>query len=113
MSNNHTSTDNPKEKVTYDIPNNKFVEWVVKHRFIAVGLFFGIWMAFFDGNNVIFQQKLRNQINDVQNASMELKKDIDDITIKLEQINNDPEEQEMLFREYRLTKKNEDVIIIQ
>ncbi len=111
MSKNPTNT--PKDKRTYDIPNNRFVEWIVKNRFIAVGLFFAIWMTFFDGNNVIFQYKLRTQINNVKGQSEALKKEINEINLKLDEINNNPEEQEMLYRKYRLTKENEDVIILQ
>lgn len=77
-------------------------------------LIFGIWVAFFDTNSLLSQQKTRTIIKNLEQEKKIYLQQIDEIRIQLDRINNDPEQMKRLAREkYFLREEGEEIYLLQ
>ena len=85
-----------------------------KNKYFIVGFLFLIWISFIDENNLIVLNQQMNNLREKQEKIDSLEREIEELELRLEGLNNDPEELEKFARENFLMKKeNEDIVIIK
>jgi len=86
----------------------------LKNKYFIVGFLFLIWISFIDENNLLVLTKQINNLEEKQDEIDSLKIEITELELRLERLNNDPEELERFARENFLMKKeNEDIVIFR
>ena len=86
----------------------------LKNKYFIVGFLFLIWISFIDENNLLVLNKQMNNLEEKQDEIDSLKIEITELELRLERLNNDPEELERFARENFLMKKeNEDIVIFR
>lgn len=87
---------------------------VFKNKYFIVGFLFLIWISFIDENNLIVLNQQMNNLREKQEKIDSLEREIEELELRLEGLNNDPKELEKFARENFLMKKeNEDIVIIK
>ncbi|MCX7697789.1 MAG: septum formation initiator family protein [Bacteroidales bacterium] len=85
--------------------------WLNKY-FIAFFIFF-VWILFFDKNNLIYQWKLKRQINELKKEEEFYRKEIQKNQSKLQELQKYPERYVKFIREkYMFKKDNEDIFVL-
>jgi cell division protein FtsB len=85
-----------------------------KNKYFIVGFLFLIWISFIDENNLIVLNQQMNNLREKQEKIDSLEREIEELELRLEGLNNDPKELEKFARENFLMKKeNEDIVIIK
>lgn len=86
----------------------------LKNKYLLTGLFFVIWMAFFDPKDILTKIERRNKINELQTSELHLKQQISDARHELDLLKNNALSIEKYAREkYLMKKDNEDLFIIK
>ena len=96
------------QKITHKIP-----KYLKNKYFIAIILFI-IWIVFFDNYNLIKQNKIKNNIEDLEENKLFYSTEIEKDSTEFQDLLNDNEKREKFAREKFLMKKeNEDLYIIR
>lgn len=86
---------------------------IFKNFYFLCGLFFLIWMLFFDSNDLITQMKLSSKQAELENAKEFYEHKIVEVKNDREALLNNEELLEKLAREkYLMKKESEDIYII-
>lgn len=86
---------------------------VFRNFYFVVGLFFLVWMTFFDSNDLITQIKLSHKLAELENTKEFYENKIVEVKNDREALLNDPELLEKLAREKYLMKRgSEDIFIV-
>ena len=86
---------------------------ILKNKFVLVTVVLLVWVAFFDSNNWIKQDKLKSEIEDLEEQKTYYLNEIHKDSVALFDLTNNQETQEKFAREkYLMKKENEDVIVI-
>lgn len=84
------------------------------NKYLIVGLFFVIWMTFFDQNSYYLHKEIDEDIIKLNEEKAYYEKEIQIEKHQLEELNNNPEQYEKLAREkYLMKKENEDIFVIE
>jgi len=85
----------------------------MKTKYSLSFIVFAIWMIFFDQYNMIFQYKLRSELNDLRVSKEWYKEQIDVTRADLDELLTDEKKLEKFAREkYLMKKANEDIFVI-
>ncbi len=86
---------------------------VFRNFYFLTGLFFLVWMLFFDSNDLITQVKLSSKLSDLEHTKEFYENKIVEVKNDREALLNDKELLEKLAREkYLLKKESEDLFIV-
>jgi|TARA_B110000914_G_scaffold156554_1_gene137602 cell division protein DivIC len=96
------------QKITYKVP-----KYLKNKYFIAIILFI-IWIVFFDNYNLIKQNKMKNNIEELEENKVFYTTEIEKDSTEFHDLLHDKEKREKFAREKFLMKKeNEDLYIIR
>lgn len=84
----------------------------LKNKYLLTLLVFLIWVAFFDGNNLIRQFKLYNELKETRYKEKNLQLQITETKNALKQLYNNTELEKFAREQYYFKKHNEDIFII-
>lgn len=86
----------------------------LKNKYFITLVLFLIWSVFLDDYNLINQKKLKNKVDELSKQREFYISEIQKDSTKLQNLKNNPQEQEKFAREKFLMKKdNEDIFIIR
>ncbi|WP_066632278.1 FtsB family cell division protein [Labilibacter marinus] len=85
----------------------------LKNKYILTLVVFGVWVAFFDQNNLWDRAKLSSRIEQLEKQKHHYQVEIEQNERKLSEIQESPESLEKFAREeYLMKKKDEDIFVI-
>ena len=86
----------------------------LRNKYLITFVVFLIWIFFIDTFDIITQLRMNNEFKQLKEQQEFYKAEIEKDSIKVYNLNNNPEEQERFARERFLMKKdNEDVFIVR
>ena len=86
----------------------------LRNKYLITFVIFLIWIFFIDTFDIITQLRMNNEFKQLKEQQEFYKAEIEKDSIKVYNLNNNPEEQERFARERFLMKKdNEDVFIVR
>lgn len=86
---------------------------VLLNRYVLSLTVFGVWMVFFDENNVFRQLESRRELNKLKAEKKYYEDKIEEYNFQLQSIDNDPAYVEKYAREnYYMSKDGEDVFVV-
>lgn len=86
----------------------------LKNKYLLTGVFFVVWMVFFDPKDILSDLDRRGKLNELQSSELNLKKQITDAKQELDLLKNDAQSIEKYAREkYLMKKDNEDLFIVK
>jgi cell division protein DivIC len=86
----------------------------LKNKYLLTGVFFAVWMLFFDPKDILSNLERRSKLNELQTSELNLKKQITDAKQELDLLKNDAQSIEKYAREkYLMKKDNEDLFIVK
>lgn len=86
----------------------------IKNKYLLTGVFFAIWMAFFDPKDILSDLERRDKLNELQTSELHLKQQITDAKQELDLLKNNAQSIEKYAREkYLMKKDNEDLFIVK
>jgi cell division protein FtsB len=95
------------------MPMKKFFFKYVHNRFFYTGLFFVVWMVFFDQENLIVQNRLSNTLQELQQQKTFYLEETASNKQTIRRLESDTAALEKLAREkYYMKRDNEDVYVI-
>lgn len=94
------------------IRENKFIKFIT-NKYVAVLLFFVIWMLFFDENSYLNHRELNQEIDKLENANDYFKEEINADNKIINNLNNPDSLEKYAREEYKMKKENEDIYIIE
>lgn len=84
------------------------------NKYLLTGIFFVIWMVFFDIKDVLSAFERRDKLNELQNSEQHLKQLITEARTESFLLKNNAQSIEKYAREkYMMKKDNEDLFIVQ
>ena len=109
--------EHPLHPHTFTIMNDsigKLINWIIKHKYLAVTIIFLLILIFFDENNIIKHIQLRRQESRLKADIEALQQEHDIIMRKLGELEKDAEMLEKVAREkYGMHLDNEEIFIIK
>ena len=93
-----------------DILNN--IPTVFKNKYFITGMFFLIWISFFDHYNFLFHAELVKEKKELENELKRLKKETTKNKIFLRNMNNDEFMEKYAREHYLMKKKGEDIFML-
>lgn len=107
----------PEKPHIFTIMNDsigKLINWIIKHKYLAVTIIFLLILIFFDENNIIKHIQLRRQESQLKADIEALQQEHDIIMRKLGELEKDAEVLEKVAREkYGMHLDNEEIFIIK
>jgi len=92
----------------------KYIEPIFGNKYIFVVVLFGVWMTFFDENNLLSRFKYDNKIGKLKNEIEYYEREIEQSTRKKIELQSSNENLEKFAREqYLMKKEKEDIFIIE
>ena len=86
----------------------------LRNKYLITFVVFLVWIFFIDTFDIITQVRMNNEFKQLKEQQEFYKAEIEKDSIKVYDLNNNPEEQERFARERFLMKKdNEDVFIVR
>jgi hypothetical protein len=86
----------------------------LRNKYLITFVVFLVWIFFIDTFDIITQVRMNNEFKQLKEQQEFYKAEIEKDSIKVYNLNNNPEEQERFARERFLMKKdNEDVFIVR
>lgn len=84
-----------------------------KYRYIILFAFFGLWMLFFDSNNVFYRFSIASEVSDLEDSKTLFEKEIADLRRQRTELLGNQANLEKFAREkYMMKRDNEDLFII-
>lgn len=84
-----------------------------KYRYLLLFGFFGLWMLFFDSNNVFYRFSIASEVSDLEDSKVLYEKQIADLRRQRTELFGNQVNLEKFAREkYMMKKDNEDLFII-
>lgn len=84
-----------------------------KYRYLLLFGFFGLWMLFFDSNNVFYRFSIASEVSDLEDSKVLYEKQIADLRRQRTELFGNQVNLEKFAREkYMMKKENEDLFII-
>lgn len=91
---------------------NSIPSWL-KNKYLLSGLFFIVWMLFFDPKDIMSDFERRGKLNELEKSEQHLKNLISESGAELYLLKNNAQSLEKYAREkYMMKKDNEDLFII-
>lgn len=87
-------------------------KWLT-NLYLLIGLFFVVWMLFFDANSVLIQWQLYQEIRALEQEQRFLEKEIKADALLLKKFNDSLEKERYARENYLFKRANEDVYLIE
>jgi cell division protein DivIC len=85
----------------------------LKNKYFIALIAVGVWLLFFDKNNLVHQWRLQRQLNELKRDREYYLQEIERDSTAMRLLKDDPEELERYAREnYLMKKEGEDIFII-
>lgn len=84
----------------------------LKNKYVLSLLIFGIWLVFFDGNNIIRQFQMQQAVNKEEAKKEQFEKDIAALKSQQEELETNASTLEKFAREKFLMKRDNEEIIL-
>lgn len=94
------------------IKENKFVKFIT-NKYVAILLFFIIWMTFFDANSFFIHRELNKEIDKLEDANEYYNTHINQDSKIIENLKNPDSLEKYAREEYKMKKSDEDILIIE
>ncbi len=92
----------------------KYFKKIAGNKYLLTGIAFGVWMIFFDRNDIPLQISRIHELNQLQNSEEVMMKRISATHTELDNLKNSPETLEKYAREkYLMKRPNEDLFIVK
>lgn len=92
----------------------KFIPSFFRSKFLLTALAFGIWMIFFDKDDLLVQKERNSELRALQESKVYFQKEIEKERKFSQELKTNPAAIEKFAREkYMMTKDGEDLFIIQ
>jgi cell division protein DivIC len=86
----------------------------LKNKYLLTGVFFAVWMIFFDPKDILSDLDRRDKLKELQTSELNLKNQITDAKQELDLLKNNAQSIEKYAREkYLMKKDNEDLFIVK
>jgi cell division protein FtsB len=86
---------------------------IIRNKFVLTTLIFGIWIVFFDQNNLIDRFSDIKKLNQLKREKIYYKNQIKEDQQRIFELTSDKEDLEKFAREkYLMKKDNEDVFVV-
>jgi cell division protein DivIC len=86
----------------------------IKNKYLLTGVFFVVWMLFFDPKDILSDLERRGKLIELQTSELSLKKQITDAKQELDLLKTNAQSIEKYAREnYLMKKDNEDLFIVK
>ena len=86
---------------------------IVNNKYLLTGIFFVVWVIFFDQNNLIDRYKLVREVDQLQKNRVYYIERIKSDSARLNELRTSPENLEKFAREQYLMKRdNEEIFVI-
>jgi cell division protein FtsB len=86
---------------------------VVRNKFLVAIILFFAWIVFFDENSIVYHQRNRHRLNEMNEQKEYYREKIKEDRQKLEDLNSGTGDLEKFAREqYFMSKPDEDVFIV-
>lgn len=87
---------------------------IFKNIYFLTGVLFVLWMAFFDGNNILNQFKLNQKVVELEEQKKYYEEGIVTLDKDMEELSTSAKKLEKFVREkYLFKKKGEDIYLIE
>ena len=87
-------------------------KWLT-NLYVLIGVFFLVWMLFFDANSVLIQWQLRQEIKALEQEKHYLEKEIQSDSVLLRKFRYSLEKERYAREHYLFKRDNEDLFIIE
>jgi cell division protein FtsB len=84
----------------------------LRNPFVITGLFFGLWMLFFDTNSYVNQSQLSKTIDQLEKDRQHYKEEIKKDSIALDELSNSKGLEKFAREKYHMKKENEEIFLI-
>jgi len=85
----------------------------LKNKYLLTTIFLGVWILFFDKNDVSTQLELRKEVKDLQEERDYYFNEINTISYDLHELSTNPKTLEKFAREkYYMKRDNEDIFVL-
>ncbi len=92
----------------------QFIPLFLRNKFLLTALAFGIWMVFFDKNDLLVQNERHNELQELQESKVYFQKEIEKERKFSQELKTNPAAIEKFAREkYMMTKAGEDLFIVK
>lgn len=92
----------------------KLIKKIIGNKYLLTATAFGIWMIFFDRNDIPLQISRMHELSKLQKSERVMNDKIQETQKELDGLKNDPETLERYAREkYLMKKPNEDLFLIE
>jgi len=92
----------------------RFIPRLLRNKYLVTGIAFGVWMLFFDKNDVLEQRERLNELNNLQKSKAYFAEQIKLERAFSEELKTNPAAIEKFAREkYFMKRDDEDLYIIQ
>lgn len=92
----------------------KYVKKIIGNKYLLTVTAFGIWMLFFDRNDIPLQISRVHDLSKLERSEKNLTQKIAETEHELQSLKNNPETLEKYAREkYLMKKPNEDLFIVE
>jgi cell division protein DivIC len=91
----------------------KRFRYIFTNKYLITGIFFAVWMMFFDRNDVPLQFRRIRELNNLEQSEKNMSLRISNTQKELDLLKTNPETLEKYAREkYLMKKDNEDLYIV-
>jgi cell division protein FtsB len=92
---------------------NHIPSWL-KNKYLLTGVFFMVWMLFFDPKDILTDIERRDKLKELQKSELHIKQMISQSHQELDLLKNNAQNIEKYAREkYMMKKDNEDLFILK
>ncbi|MEZ5106114.1 MAG: septum formation initiator family protein [Draconibacterium sp.] len=86
---------------------------VLRNKYLVAIILFFAWVVFFDENSIVYHQKNRHRLNEMNEQKVYYREKIQEDRQKLEDLNSGARDLEKFAREqYFMSKPDEDIFIV-
>lgn len=105
----------PEENKTTRLNKLKSIwRWIRSHKLAFLLLLFAFHMFFIDSNNIIKKMKYQSEINELKSEIDRYKREYEESTKQLNELQSDPKKVSRIAREkYFMKQPNEDIYIFE
>lgn len=92
----------------------KYIRKIIGNKYLLTGVAFGIWMLFFDRNDIPTQISRMNELRELHNSEEQMSDRIAETEAELKSLKSSTGALEKYAREkYLMKKPNEDLFIVE
>lgn len=91
----------------------KKIPAVLKNKYVAVLVIFGMYISFFDSHDLISQLEIKMELSDISEEIEYLNENTESAKSQIQELTSDQDELEKFAREqYRMKRENEEIFVL-